>query len=114
MTDNRILSREIRQVGIGESKTYTADFTSLLYGLTLASVTSVTHFSGQGLTLGSGTVNASAVTTDVGTIAIGKGVQFSVAPSGSSNGAAVVKVIAVDTAGNVHRLDAQFYVTGAA
>ena len=66
MTDNRILSREIRQVGIGESKTYTADFTALLYGLTLSSVTSVTL--------------------------------------------AVVKVLAVDSSGGIHRLDCQFYV----
>lgn len=110
MTDNRILSREIRHIGIGEDKTYTADFTALLYGLTLASVTSVTHLSGQGLTLGSGSVNSAAVTTDSGTIAIGKGVQFSVAPSGATSGAAVVKVLAVDTSGDVHRLDCQFYV----
>lgn len=110
MTDNRILSREIRQIGIGESKTYTADFTALLYGLTLSSVASVTLLSGVGLTLGSGSVNASAVTTDAGTIAIGKGAQFTVSPSGSTSGAAVVKVLAVDTAGGVHRLDCQFYV----
>ena len=100
---NTVLSIETRQMVVGETIIYTADFTEILAGRTLASVSSIDQKTQAGvtstnLTVGVGTVNADEIEVEEGAvdpIAIGKGIQFSVAAGTGDEGNYVLWVYGV-------------------
>lgn len=106
-------SVELYVMSPAKKKTVIADYTNeILYsGETLASVTSVTQIDGPGtLTLGSGTVNGSAVTVGSRTVAISKGVQFTVDARSQPPGKYYVRVIAVSSNGDILPKDCRIEV----
>ena len=112
------LSLEELEMGVGESRLYTFDFTSQLFGATLVTVSSVTQTLSDGsatsaLTLGSGTINVSQIDAeddDEDDIAAGHAVQVRVTAGTGDAGSYIVYVFATTTGGDTLRLGGQLTV----
>lgn len=109
MTAPSIISPQVLDIGVGETKLLAFDFTlaseAIRYGSETLTGTPTVTATPDGLTIGTPAVNAATFYRKDGTaVAIGKGVQVSI--SGAADGTRYTVVcLAGSTASNTYRLE---------
>jgi hypothetical protein len=110
------LSIETREIGVGESILYTADFSNLLYAATLTGSVTITQVlaatlaTSTNLTVGSGTINIGDIDIEGTEIEAGKAIQFRVTAGSGDAENYILYVVCADTLGNTQRLGCQLTV----